>query len=246
MMEWRDEALVLASRPQGESAALVSLFSRNHGRYEGILRGGASRKIAPSLQPGTGVQAEWQARESSALGSFKIEPIKSRAHLMADREALALLSAACALLQIALPERAPEPRLWQQSLALLDGLEGATRASDYLYWEISLLDALGYGLDLGSCAVTGATEGLAYVSPKTGRAVTASGAGDYAERLFALPEGFRDGAPLSGAALIAGLRITGHFLAKLLQEDQGRMALPDARNRLITLLSRAGRDADKP
>ena len=237
-MEWRDEGVILSMRPHGEAAAIIEVFTRAHGRHAGVVRGGASRRMAAHLQPGTQVAVDWQARLAEHLGVFKVEPLRSRAHVLGDRLALAGLSSICALLAATLPERDPHEGLWQTTVALLDalGAEGWTGA--YLRWEMLLLEELGFGLDLGSCAVTGTTEALAYVSPKTGRAVSLTGAGDWADRLLPLPASLANGGLMSAAEVHQGLRITGHFLSRELAEDHHGRPLPEARGRLADLLAR--------
>jgi DNA repair protein RecO (recombination protein O) len=237
-MDWRDEGILLSMRPHGETSAIVEVLTATHGRHMGVVRGGASRRMAATLQPGTGLTLEWRARLDDHIGSFTVEPVKSRAHLLADRLALAGLMAVCALLHEALPEREPHPVLWQRTLGLMDrlGQEGWTAA--YVRWELCLLEEIGFGLDLSACAVTGATEGLRYVSPKTGRAVTATGAGDWADRLLHLPEGLDMEGPLPVASVVAGLRLTGFFLDRELRPVLHDRPLPEARSRLIDLLAR--------
>jgi DNA repair protein RecO (recombination protein O) len=237
-MDWRDEGILLSTRPHGETSAIIEVLTAAHGRHAGVVRGGASRKMAATLQPGTGLQLDWRARLDDHLGSFTVEPRKSRAHLLSDRLALAGLLSACALLRVALPEREPHPALWGVTLALFDrfGDQGWTGA--YLRWELRLLEELGFGLDLGSCAVTGATEGLAYVSPKTGRAVTAQGAGDWADRLLPLPVGLQGDGALSPAAVADGLRLTGFFLDRGLRPVLQDKPLPEARARFLDLIAR--------
>ena len=119
-MEWRDTGVLLSSRPHGESSAIIEVFTETHGRHAGIVRGGASRKMAPVLQPGTQVDVAWRARLEDHLGSFTVEPQKTRAHLMSDRNTLAGLNALTALLGFALPEREPHPALYHQTLTVLD------------------------------------------------------------------------------------------------------------------------------
>ena len=237
-MDWRDEGVLLAMRPHGESAAIIEVLTAAHGRHAGVVRGGASRKMAATLQPGTGLQLEWRARLEGHIGAFTVEPIRSRAHLLQDRLALAGLMSACALLRAALPEREPCPALWAVTLSLFDGLGEAGWTSAYLRWELRLLEELGFGLDLSVCAVTGATEGLAYVSPKTGRAVTRAAAGDWAERLLPLPQGLQGKAPLPATAVVDGLRLTGFFLDRGLRPVLQDRPLPEARARLVDLLAR--------
>ncbi|CAN1499985.1 RecO Recombinational DNA repair protein (RecF pathway) [Paracoccaceae bacterium] len=237
-MDWRDQGVLLSMRPHGESAAIIEVLTALHGRHAGVVRGGTSRKMAAMLQPGSGVQLEWRARLDDHIGTFTVEPLQSRAHLLSDRLALAGLMSVCSLLRAALPEREPYPALWTVTLGLLDALgqEGWTTA--YLRWELQLLEELGFGLDLERCAVTGATEGLAFVSPKTGRAVTRAGAGDWADRLLPLPPGLQGDAVLTPAEVSMGLSLTGFFLDRGLHPVLNDRPLPEARARLVDLLSR--------
>jgi DNA repair protein RecO (recombination protein O) len=237
-MDWRDEGILLSMRPHGETSAIIEVLTAAHGRHMGVVRGGASRRMAATLQPGTGLVLDWRARLDDHIGSFTVEPGKSRAHLLSDRLALAGLMAVCALLHAALPEREPHPALWQRTRALMDRLGQEGWTADYVRWELCLLEEIGFGLDLTACAVTGATEGLCYVSPKTGRAVTARGAGDWADRLLPLPGGLEGEGPLSPAAVIAGLRLTGFFLDRELRPVLHDRPLPEARARLADLLAR--------
>jgi DNA repair protein RecO (recombination protein O) len=237
-MDWRDEGILLAMRPHGETSAIIEVLTAAHGRHAGVVRGGASRKMAATLQPGNGLQLEWRARLDEHIGTFTVEPTQSRAHLLSDRPALAGLLSACALLRAALPEREPHPALWADTRGLFDTLGAEGWTSAYLRWELRLLEDLGFGLDLASCAVTGDTEGLAYVSPKSGRAVSMKGAGDWADRLLPLPAGLAGTAALPAEALAQGLRLTGFFLDRGLRPVLHDRPLPEARARLVDLLSR--------
>ncbi len=239
MMEWRDEGALLSVRLHGESSAIIEVFTAAHGRHAGVVRGGASRRMAALLQPGSHVDVTWRARLEDHIGVFVAEPLHSRAAILADRLGLAGLNAVCALLHVALPERQPHPVLWKMTMALLDAM-AADKAwtADYLRWELLLLDELGFGLDLTTCAVTGARDDLAYVSPKTGRAVSRAGAGDWAARLLPLPQVMLGQGPALGTELVQGLALTGHFLNRGLEPVLNGRALPEARARLLDLLAR--------
>lgn len=237
MSDWQDQALILSSRPHGESAALVEVFSHQQGRHNGILRGGMGRRLMPVIQPGNLVQAVWRSRIKDDLGTFTFEPIRSRAHAMESREALSGLTALCAMLQIVLPERAPHPRLWMASNDLLERILHPDWPSFYLEWEMLLLQELGFGLDLTSCAVTGQADDLAYVSPKTGRAVSQKGAGPWADRLLKLPAQMGTGL-VARQNLGEAFAITSHFLCREALELTGRKDLPEARGRFLDLLAR--------
>ncbi len=239
-MEWRDQGVLLSVRRHGESAAIIEVFTAAHGRHAGVVRGGASRKAAPILQPGAQLDVTWRARLDEHLGTYTVEPLRSRAGLMEDRLALAGLNAICALLSHALPEREAHAALYPATIALLDSLELGDWVVEYLRWEVLLLEELGFGLDLSACAVTGVTEGLAYVSPRTGRAVSRAGAGEFADRLLPLPACLL-GRPADPTGLAQGLRLTGHFLTRELGNTRTSQGLPDARLRLLEALGRDGK-----
>ena len=238
-MEWRDEGVLLSMRLHGESAAIIEVFTAAHGRHLGVVRGGGSRRMAAVLQPGTQVQVSWQARLDEHLGNFTVEPLGSRATILSDRLALAGLNAMAALLHLALPERDPHLALWRASVGLMDLLaSGADWPGEYLWWELGLLDEIGFGLDLARCAVTGSREDLCYVSPRTGRAVSRAGAGEWASRLLALPQALQMKGPVSRAEVAAGLALTGYFLQRGLAPVLGDRPMPEARARLISALAR--------
>lgn len=238
-MEWRGEGTILSVRLHGESAAIIQVFTEGHGLHAGVVRGGGGRRMAPVLMPGAQVAVTWRARLDDHIGSFTVEPMQSRAGLLADREALAALNAICALLCFALPEREPHAALYAASTRLLDRL--ATDADwplAYLRWEALLLDEVGFGLDLTSCAVTGGRDDLAYVSPRTGRAVSRAAAGPWADRLLPLPLCLLGQGMATAQELAQGFATTGHFLEHRLAPELGDRPLPEARRRLIDLLTR--------
>ena len=234
-MEWQAPAIVLEVRALGESGAVVSLLTEEHGRHAGLAKGGASRAQAGLWLPGNLVEARWVARLADQLGALAGEMVHPAAALaMEDPLALALLTSACAIAADVLPEREPHPRAFQGLVSLIGHLAGGAEGvlADYVRWEALVLGELGYGLDLSACAVTGARSGLTHVSPRTGRAVCAEAAAPYLDRLLPLPGFLLDGAdPGDAAAWDAGLRLTGHFLERDAFGARHR-AVPEARHRL--------------
>jgi DNA repair protein RecO (recombination protein O) len=238
---WRAEGILLTARPHGETAAIVEVFTAEHGRHAGVVRGGGGRRMAPLLQPGAQLALEWRARLDTHIGAFRVEPLRDRAGgVLGDPAALAALRSVTALCAFALPERAAHPALYARTLGLLDALaQGAPGwPLAYLRWEMALLEESGFGLDLSHCAATGQAEDLAYVSPRTGRAVSRAGAGGWADRLLPLPAVLTDGPPRPDD-LADGLRLTGHFLDRWLAPALGDRPLPEARARCAALLLRA-------
>ena len=239
-MQWRGQGILLSVRRHGETSAIIEVFTPEQGRHAGVVRGGTSRKIAPILQPGAQLDVAWWARLDNHIGTFTVEPLHSRAaQVINDRLALAGMLSVLALLRFALPERAPQPGLYARSLALLDMLgQSDLWPLAYLRWEQALLDDMGFGLDLGACAVTGATTDLAYVSPKSGRAVSRAGAGEWASRLLPLPACLLGQGVGDLEDVMQGLQVTGHFLLHHLAPGLGASALPDARLRFVDALAR--------
>jgi DNA repair protein RecO (recombination protein O) len=239
-MEWSDTAVVLSSRAHGESGAILELLTRAHGRHLGLVRGGASRRVKPTLQPGNSIHVQWRARLEEHLGSFTCELAQARAgELMESRAGLAGLNAFAAISSAALPEREAHANVHDAGVILLDAMmaeDAAHWLPLYVRWEAGLLEALGFGLDLSECAATGGTGDLAYVSPRSGRAVSRAGAGIYASRLFRLP-GFLsgEGDEPDNTEIAAGLKLTGHFLLDRVLRPHGR-DMPPARLRLEGLL----------
>lgn len=234
-MDWRDEGIVLSTRSYGESGAIVELLTRDHGRHLGLVRGGAGRRYKSILQPGNSLSVHWRARLSEHLGTFTVEMLKPRAGVLMD-EAFALtgLTAACAIAGI-LPEREAQAPLFEAMTVLLDLMEDAEIwPAVFVRWELGLLQELGFGLELGHCAATGSRDDLAYVSPRSGGAVSREAGAPYAERLFRLPP-FMVGSQAGIGHpddIAEGLRITGHFLERHFYAPLGRH-LPDARIRLM-------------
>lgn len=240
-MEWRDTGILLSSRPHGETAAIVEVFTQAHGRHAGVVRGGAGRRLAPVLQPGAQLDLAWRARLEDHIGTYAVEPQRSRAAAaLSGRLALAGLNAVCALLSFCLPEREAHPGLYARSERLLDLLgQDEIWPLAYLGWEAALLEDLGFGMDLARCAVTGATEDLAYVSPRTGRAVSRAAAGDWAGRLLPLPPCLLGAGPAPDAEVALALDTTGHFLTHKLAPALGNRPLPAARARLVEAVRRS-------
>ncbi len=214
-MNWSDEAVILSVRPHGETAAVVELLTREHGRHLGLVHGGRSRKSRPVLQIGNHVEVTWKARLSEHLGHMSLELRRGFAgEVMENSAALTGLTSLTTLARL-LPERDPHPNLFEVTLFVLGFLDDADVWPALLVrWELALLDELGFGLELSECAATGSNDDLIYVSPKTGRAVSASAGEPYRDRLLNLPAFLkqgRRGTPGPGDVL-AGLKLTGHFL----------------------------------
>ena len=239
-MEWSDTGIVLSARRHGENAAVVSLLTEHHGRHAGLVHGARGRRARGLYQPGNALTARWQARLAEHLGRYTCELVRARASLVLDDPPrLAALAAVCALTEATLPERLPYPQVYGATGRLLDTLEaGARWAEAVVHWELALLAELGFGLDLSACAATGSVDDLAYVSPRSGRAVSRGAAEPYADKLLSLPSFLvrqEDDAAVPASDIVAGLGLTGWFFEKHVFGGQGGR-MPAARERLIDRL----------
>lgn len=232
-MDWTDDGIVLATRKFGENGLIVSLLTREHGRHAGLVRGGAGKRAAGIYEPGNLVHAVWRARLEEQLGALSCEVRMAHAarHLSHPAQLAALISA-LSLVETALPEREPHASLFESLSALLVILGEPDWEQAYIRWEMILLSELGFGLDLSCCAATGTNDQLAYVSPKSGRAVSLSAGAPWKDKLLILPGFLVDG---EGGTVSDGLKLTGYFLESWLFNHLGR-PVPAARTRLVDRL----------
>lgn len=241
-MEWRDDAIILGIRQHGETSAIVELMTRAHGRHLGVVKGGRSRRQQPLMQPGNRVEAHWWARLEEHLGTFRLEAVDfAAARMMQMPLALYSLQTVAAHLRL-LPERDPHPVLYEALQVLLDHFAIPLLAGEILMrFEMRLLEELGFGLDLTCCAATGTKEDLAYVSPKSARAVSRAAGLPWKEKLLVLPAFLHepDCHPASSDDIRDGFRLTGFFLARHVWEPRG-LEPPSFRGGFISQLLRDG------
>ena len=237
-MQWSGEGLIIGVRRHGETSVIAEVMVATKGRTLGLIRGGRSSKLAATLQPGNTVQVVWRARLEEHLGSFVIELIDARAaDLIADRTRLYASQLVCELLRL-LPERDPHDRLLGMAVDLLDeGKSTLALGAELACFELTLLDELGFGLDLSSCAVTGITADLTHVSPKTGRAVSREPAKPYCDRLLRLPQFLISSADPTPADVADAFRLTGHFLDMHVWSAR-QLEPPAIRDALVGILAR--------
>lgn len=213
-MEWVDEGIILGVKKHGETSAIVETMTRRHGRHLGLVRGGRSRRMQPVLQPGNSVDIVWRARLDEHLGTFQLEPVKLRAaQLMETAIGIHGIQALAALLRL-LPERDPHENLFEIFSVIIDLLDQPADAGElFIRFEVSLLDELGFGLDLSKCAATGTKEHLSYISPKTGRAVSAEAGEPWKDKLFIFPPFLAEGATQAAQRqeLKDAFDVTNHF-----------------------------------
>ncbi len=249
-MHWTDSAVVLSVRRHGEHSAIVSALTAKHGRHAGLVRGAFGKSKRGILQPGNAIQASWRARVAENLGTLDVELVRPwSAYVLDDPLRLAALNAACAVADAALPEREAHQPVYDGFLVFLSSLEKEDSWPQvYVRWELGLLGELGFGLSLDRCASTGQRENLVYVSPKSGRAVSAEAGNPYRDRLLPLPAFLSDRrSDVNGDStfqeVMDGLRLCGFFLERHVFANR-RHGEPQARQRLVELLATHMANAD--
>jgi DNA repair protein RecO (recombination protein O) len=245
-MQWVDEAIVLGVKRHGEGSAILEVMTREHGRHLGLVRGAAGVRLRPVLQPGNRVSVTWRARLDEHLGNYVVEGLDlASARLLDASHALYGLMHIAALCRL-LPERDPHPQIHATLDHVLGALADARLAGPRMArFELQLLSELGFGLDLDSCAATGTTAELIYVSPKSGRAVSRDAGAPWRDKLLRLPAFLAEPEPApepSGDDLADGFAMTGFFLLRHALEPRG-LTLPDARASFVSAAVKAHRTA---
>jgi DNA repair protein RecO (recombination protein O) len=238
-MEWRDEGIILGTRRHGETSAILEVMTRAHGRHLGLVRGGRSRKQQPVLQAGNRVDVIWRARLDEHLGTFQVEALDlNAARLFDSAAAIYGLQTLAGHLRL-LPERDPHERLYETLGLVIEHLDDPAAAGELLVrFEIMMLDELGFGLDLSECAATGARTDLAYVSPKSGRAVSRGAGEPWRDRMLTLPAFLLEaGLRADNRAMEDAFRLTGFFFSRHVYEPRG-FAEPEARAAFLGALRR--------
>ncbi len=238
-MEWSEEGVVLGVRRQGENNAVLELFTRDHGRHLGLVRGGRGRRLRPVLQTGNRVDVTWRARLAEHLGSYTVEPLEMQAaRLMDDPFKLAGLISMTDLTRL-LPEREPHERLYDAFQIVLSQIGDNTVWPALLVrWELGLLEELGFGLDLSKCVATGTKDDLCYVSPKSGKAVSRQAGAPYEAKLFALPSYLIGGKMNEATAsdVRDGFKLTAYFLERDVLNPRG-VPMPQTRSRIVATVA---------
>ncbi|MBN8951057.1 MULTISPECIES: DNA repair protein RecO [unclassified Rhizobium] len=223
-MQWQDHAIILGVKRLGESSVVAEVMTRARGRHMGLVRSGRSRAMQPVLQAGNLVELTWRARLHEHLGEFRMEPVTLRAaRLMETATAVYGVQAMAALLRL-LPERDPHPHLYDALDVILENLQNPADAGElFVRFELAVLNDLGFGLDLTECAATGVREDLAFVSPKSGRAVCRAAGMPWADKMLALPPFLTTGTVIAAdrESLAAAFRLTGFFLHRHVYEPRG-------------------------
>ncbi len=230
MNHFSDQGIILSARPHGEGGAVVHILSENHGKCSGYVNGAqSSSRLKSLLQKGNIVSFEWSSKAEGQLGRFDLEMEEGTATSIMDTpKAITAVQSACGLIDMFLPDRESHPALYNGTQALLQAMKGDEWPAVYIVWEMAFLKELGYGIDLSKCAVTGATDNLTHVSPKTGRAVCSEEAAPYLPKLIEIPQ-FLQGNDFADDDIEKGLKMTGYFLVHRLLQQSSFTELPNGR-----------------
>ncbi len=235
-MNWTDDAFVLSSKRHGESSVILYLLTKNRGKHAGFIRSINKKNIKSTIQPGNLVRVNWRARVEESLGNYNLELIESLStNFLYNPIYLLTLSSICSLCNETLPEREPVPSIYTcvNEIINLFSEQKEILISKYIFFELDMLSSLGFGLDLSSCVLTGSRKDLAWVSPKSGKAVSYNSGLEYSNKLLYLPPFLIEKKYTKDIGeIFKALTLTGYFLKKFLYKDMGRN-LPLNRIRLF-------------
>ena len=211
----KDEGYVLSAHKYGEKSLIVTLFSLNHGKITGFVSDALSKKNRGLFQVGNKLFFEASARlEENMRRFFRLELLELNAVLMMqDFKRLELMTSVVPMMLRLLNENEEALLLYETAGKVFKAKDIKEMLTQYAYFEFYALEYLGLGLSLECCAVTGQTEGLAYVSPKTGKAVCKEVGAPYHDRLFDYPHFVVDKSDTASYAEIFNvLKMTEFFL----------------------------------
>ena len=239
-MRWESNGLILNFSKYNEKSYILEIFTEEHGKHKGIIRGLHSKNKRSIIEPGNEVFATWSGRLETHLGNYNVEPIKLwSSHILQFKDKLSAISSICSLISLTMAERQPNPLIYFSSKKLIE-IVASTRDDwirEYVFWEMQLLSEIGYGLDLERCAVTSKSSDLVYVSPSSGRAVTDEGAGDFKNKLLPLPKFMTDfKANYDNDDIYNALNLTEFFFKKRFFLPNN-LNFPQSRNRLKELFN---------
>ena len=240
-MRWESEGIVLGFSLHNEKSYILEVFTKEHGRHKGLIRGIHSKNLRSIIEPGNEVKALWSGRLETHLGNFTIEPIKAWSSLILNqKDRLIALSSLCSLVSSAMAEKQPNDLIYYSSKEMIKKISSSDDdwIKEYINWELDLLSEIGYGIDLSKCAVTSKKDELVYVSPASGRAVTLEGAGSYKDRLIKLPRFIvSKDSECDNNDIANGLELTEYFFRKRFFEPNN-LNFPQSRNRLKEIFNK--------
>lgn len=188
-MQVKDEGYIIKTLKYGENSLIVTVLSIAHGKMTGFIKSAVSKKKLGIYQLGNKISFNAYARVEENMFQFRgVELLESNVvHFLSNPQKLAVLSSFCELFNSSIPDGEPLEGLVRSISQFMDNLDDEMWLKNYAILEFRLLYFLGIGLDLGSCAATGTIENLAFVSPKSGRAVCLKAGLPYEDKLFKYP-----------------------------------------------------------
>lgn len=237
-MKWQDQAIILHSRPYGETSVILDVLTKNYGLYSGLMKGGASKTKKSLLQFGNLVQLKWSARLEEQLGNFSLEVISYYSVNLMCHETLLYAFSILRFHLGLLSERVKHKLLYDLVIILLnydfkdDDVKAYFFISELvLRFEFVYLSEVGFGIDTNSCAATGVSEDLCYVSPRSAQAVCRSAGKGWQHKLLPLPSFLlsSDHRLDKVEDILASLKLLTYFLNKNIWQNKN-MKAPAERN----------------
>lgn len=226
-MKFSDEGIIIDVKKYGESSLIIKVFTHQNGIYRGFIKSARSSKQRSLYQIGNLISFEFIARLEESLGSFiSVDLIESFcSKIIFEKLKLDCAASLFSMFDSLFLEREEQQNLFVELKNFLsditkDETQKSKIIADYIRLELAILSALGYGLDLSCCAVTSSEVDLAFVSPKSGRAVSLHAGKPYENKLLKLPNFLiaeNENPELS--CLLEGLKLSGFFLEKFLQQE---------------------------
>ena len=147
-MYWKDEGYLLSKTNFDENSIFIEAFTLNHGKCNGVVYGGSSKKLKKNLQIGNKILLNWKSKSENKVGYFNTELIKPISPLFFDDKKRSIcVLAATSILKILLPERQINKKIYHSFDRLVEQFNHDDWIQLYIFWELSLIKELGFGIN---------------------------------------------------------------------------------------------------
>ena len=148
-MQWSDEGYLLSKNYFDENSIIIETFTPSHGKYSGLVYGGASRKQKKIFQVGNKIFLDWKSKGENKSGYFSVELIKRIApSFFDDKKRSVCILSLTSILKILLPERQTNQKIYNAFEMMIRNLNAKNWIKLYIHWELSLIKELGYEVNL--------------------------------------------------------------------------------------------------
>ena len=148
-MNWIDSGYLISKNKYNENSVIAEVYTKNYGKYSGIIFGASSKKIKNYLQIGNLLHINYSSKNDNKIGFFKVEIVKALTPLYFDQsKKLMCIASAINLIKFLTAEAQENSKIFNLISDLFIILDDKEWIKKYIFWELRLFKFLGYDLEL--------------------------------------------------------------------------------------------------